>query len=379
MPIADLPENAGQVAARPADAFRMVHGRQQSGPRHAIRRGPARPICVPRGFRSVSTFLMSGMTELPCDVYVEVGGRAILYTTLGSEAAEVERRIWNHARVLIRLEDDDVFRRFLAGGLRRVLADDGVPPMERSRRAYAMTSEVVRPLFSSMAPIDREGLGVMHEAVDAVTDGLMAGDDLVWPIVATMQRHMTTHTHAINTAIYAVVLAQYLHVRGHKQVLDIGRGALLHDIGKTHIPATILDKPGPLSESEWGVMRGHPESGFRLVTRALGFVPGYGHIIAQHHERADGSGYPDKRYSREVASDSQLVAIADAFDALTSERSYKSASTPFEALCTMRFRMAGQFNDELLREFISLLGGWNRLRRGDLRALGGRPLGKVVS
>lgn len=331
---------------------------------------PAAPIRVPRGFRAVSTSLLSGLTELPCDVYVAVSGHAILYTTIGSEAAEVVRRIESDANILIRVEDDDLFRRFLALGLRRVLADDDVPPQERSRRAYAMTSEVVRPLFASVALIDREGLAITHEAVDAVADALMAGDDLVWSIVATMQRHLTTHTHAINTAIYAVVMAQYLHIQEHEEVMDIGRGALLHDIGKTHIPDKILDKPGPLSESEWAVIKGHPETGFELVTRALGYVPGYGHIIAEHHERADGSGYPGRRRSRQVAADSQMVAIVDAFDALTSNRSYKSASTPFEALRTMRFDMAGQFNDELLQEFIGLLGGWNDLRRGELRAIG---------
>ena len=342
-------------------------------PACAVRMGPRKATAAcstPAGFRAVSAPLLHGLTELPCDLYIATGGHAILYTTIGSDATDVVRRINGITQVLIRTEDDDLFRRYLAVGLRGVLADASLAPKERSRRAYAICTEVVSPLFASLGAIDRDGLTVTQEVVDALTGALIESDDLVWSIVATMQQHLTTHTHAINTAIYAVVLAQYIHVREREDILDTGRGALLHDIGKTRISARILDKPGPLSKSEWRMIHGHPASGIQLVTRALGFVPGYGHIIAEHHERADGSGYPGGRRSNQVALDSQLVAIVDAFDALTSARTYKPTATPFEALRTMRFDMAGQFNDELLQEFIGLLGGWQELRRGDLHELG---------
>ena len=348
----------------------------ESAPRPA---DPPAPRRAPPGFRVVSAGLLSGLKELPCDVHIATGGHAILYTTIGSEAAEVVRRMDGEGDILIRAEDEDLFRRFLAAGLRGVLADTSRPPAEKSRRAYAITTEVVRPLFAAVASIDRDGLAITHEAIDAVTERLTDGDDLVWAIVATMQKHLTTHTHAVNTAIYAGVLAQYLHITKREELLDIGRGALLHDIGKTRISERILDKPGPLTRPEWKVIQGHPATGLQLVTRALGVVPGYGHIIAEHHERADGSGYPGGRRSNRVAIDSQLVAIVDAFDALTSDRSYKKASTPFDALRTMRFEMAGQFNDELLQEFIGLLGGWKELRRGELQALGAATTNVAVA
>lgn len=333
----------------------------------------ASPTCrVPTGYRAVATSLLSGLRELPCDVFIATGGHALLYTTIGADAADVLRRIDGEGHLLIRVEDHDLFRRVLAAGLRGLLADDSVDPTERSRRAYAISAEVVSPLFASPGGIDREGLTVSQEVIDSVSESLLEGNDLVWSIVARMQKDLTTHTHAINTAIYAVVLSQHLQVNDREDVLDTGRGALLHDIGKTRISPRILDKPGPLSKAEWRIIQGHPTSGIQLVTRALGFVPGYGHIIAEHHERADGSGYPGGRRSSQVALDSQLVAIVDAFDALTSARSYKATATPFEALRIMRFDMAGQFNDELLLEFIGLLGGWQELRTGDIHELGAR-------
>jgi putative nucleotidyltransferase with HDIG domain len=325
---------------------------------------------VPAGYRAIATSLLSGLRELPCDVYISTGGHALLYTTVGSDAIDVIRRVDGECHLLIRAEDHDLFRRFLAAGLRGILADDSLDPTERSRRAYAISTEVVSPLFTSPGAVNREGLTVTQDVIDSVSEALLEGNELVWAIVARMQKHLTTHTHAINTAIYAVVLAQYLRLGEREDVLDTGRGALLHDIGKTRISARILDKPGKLSRTEWRIIQTHPTAGVQLVARALGTLPGYGHIIAEHHERADGSGYPGGRRSSQVALDSQLVAIVDAFDALTSTRSYKATATPFEALRTMRFDMAGQFNDELLQEFIGLLGGWQELRRGDLHELG---------
>ena len=106
-------------------------------------------------------------------------------------------------------------------------------------------------------------------------------------------------------------------------------------------------------------------AGYDMIVRAMREVPSYAHIVAEHHERADGSGYPEGRHASQVAIDSQIVAIADAFDAITSKRSYKEASSPFDALRTMRFAMAGQFHDELLRAFIQLLGGWHGIRAGE--------------
>ena len=111
-------------------------------------------------------------------------------------------------------------------------------------------------------------------------------------------------------------------------------------------------------------MREHSKGGHDMIVRALGYQPPYAHIIDQHHERCDGSGYPEGRTVSQIALDSQVVAIVDAFDALTSKRSYKPAVSAFDALHLLRVGMRGQYNDDLLREFIKLLGGWNSLDGG---------------
>jgi putative nucleotidyltransferase with HDIG domain len=147
-------------------------------------------------------------------------------------------------------------------------------------------------------------------------------------------------------------------------IRDVARGGLLHDIGKNRVPRVVLDKPSGLDASEWQVMRTHVKAGYDMVVRAQGFPPPYAHIIAEHHERCDGSGYPAGRSASGIALDSQLVGIVDAFDALTSRRTYRVAVSAFDALHVMRVAMRGQFSDEIIREFIKLLGGFNAASAG---------------
>ena len=101
-----------------------------------------------------------------------------------------------------------------------------------------------------------------------------------------------------------------------------------------------------------------------MIVRALGYAPSYAHIVGEHHERCDGSGYPAGRAAGGIAMDAQLVGIVDAFDALTTRRPYRMPVSAFDALHVMRVSMRGQFSDEILREFIKLLGGLNAMSTG---------------
>ena len=139
---------------------------------------------------------------------------------------------------------------------------------------------------------------------------------MVWAMVATMQKHMATHAHAINTAVYGIVLARFMQLGPAETIRDVARGGLLHDIGKNRVPRAILDKPAALDAPEWQVMRTHVKTGYEMVIRALGYPPPYAHIIAEHHERCDGSGYPAGRTALGIPLDAQLVGVVDAFDAL---------------------------------------------------------------
>jgi putative nucleotidyltransferase with HDIG domain len=139
----------------------------------------------------------------------------------------------------------------------------------------------------------------------------------------------------------------------------VGQAGLLHDIGKIGVPETILKKPGPLSPEEWQIMRAHPVIGAQIVA-PFEFFDGAARVIRHHHERWDGSGYPDGLAGEGIPLEARIVAVADVFDALTSARSYRAALSR-DAACVFLAKEAGRTLDETI--VAALLGGLERQGR----------------
>ncbi len=323
---------------------------------------------APPGYEPVPARVLTDISTLPCDLYIWRGPRPVLYAMKGGDLRKVTARAQRGMSFLVREIDSDLLRGALAAALPKVMANQRISPIERSKTAYSIAAKVLMPVFTRENPLDHDGLLLTHQAIDGITMNLIEDEEMVWAMVATMQKHTATHTHAINTAVYGIVLARFMHFGSADSIRDVARGGLLHDIGKNRVPRVTLDKPAALDASEWQVMRTHVKAGHDMIVRALGYPPPYAHIIAEHHERCDGSGYPAGRQAAGIAQDAQLVAIVDAFDALTTKRPYRNAVTAFDALHIMRVAMRGQFSDEMLREFIKLLGGFGAMyaASGDL-------------
>jgi len=113
------------------------------------------------------------------------------------------------------------------------------------------------------------------------------------------------------------------------ELKSLGAGLLLHDIGKSEIDDAILNKRGTLTEEEWNVMRSHPERGEAILSQAEGVDPLALTIVMQHHEKRSGKGYPRGLKGDEIHSYAKICALADVFDALTTQRSYKEALDSF--------------------------------------------------
>ncbi len=135
----------------------------------------------------------------------------------------------------------------------------------------------------------------------------------------------------------------------------VAQAARLHDLGKIGIPEAVLRKPGPLDPGEWEVMRGHPLIGARILAPLDFFVEGAS-IVRHHHERHDGSGYPDGLGGDRVPVGARIVAVADVFDALTSDRPYRPRLSREAALRRLRREAGRTLDGELIALFVELLG-----------------------
>lgn len=139
-----------------------------------------------------------------------------------------------------------------------------------------------------------------------------------------------TYSHSVNVAFYAMLIGKWLHMQENK-LLELVQAGLLHDIGKLKIPETILKRKGKLTESDFNIMKQHSSLGYEMLKNYNMIGQSVKEAVLMHHERTDGSGYPSAAKGDCIGEYSRIIAIADVYDAMTSERPYKKRSTPLEA------------------------------------------------
>lgn len=172
-------------------------------------------------------------------------------------------------------------------------------------------------------------------------------------IVATMyERSQETEEHAIRLADISKKIASRLSL-SQKEMDDLEVFAMLHDIGKVGIDDRILNKPGKLTEEEWVIMKRHPEIGYRIAMASpdLENVAGY---ILSHHERWDGKGYPRGLSGKEIPLLSRIIALADAYDAMTEDRVYRKAMSSDEAIKEITRNSGTQFDPQIVELFLQV-------------------------
>jgi putative nucleotidyltransferase with HDIG domain len=178
-------------------------------------------------------------------------------------------------------------------------------------------------------------------------------DTLTSLAFAVDSKDQFTQGHSHKVSSYAVLIAEAAGLNG-AEVEAVRLGAMLHDVGKVGIAESILNKNGPLNSDEWETMKRHVEYGAKLLEPLRG-TDKIRDMVAHHHEFYDGSGYPKGLTGEQIPMGARIIAIADAYDTITSERSYKKARTPEEAFQELDRCGQAQFDPELVQIFISRL------------------------
>lgn len=171
-------------------------------------------------------------------------------------------------------------------------------------------------------------------------------------LAALAARRPREAEHCRRVSIYALRLASQYGLPAD-MLEAIAGGALLHDIGKMYVPERILDKPDRLSAREWTKLRRHPEMGVELVER-WNLDPAVAEIVLHHHERHDGTGYPDRLAGQEIRWMVRIVSVADSFDALTSPRGYRKALSPGAARSLIAREAGSRFCPWVVAGLLSL-------------------------
>ncbi|MDX2015333.1 MAG: response regulator [Myxococcaceae bacterium] len=188
------------------------------------------------------------------------------------------------------------------------------------------------------------------ELRQALKDISVTYENTLMALVSALDaREHETSDHSIRVVEYTVAIATQLGIKG-AELEEIGRGALLHDIGKIGVPDAVLLKPGKLTPDEWVEMRKHPDIGFNMI-QPIPFLSVPATIVLSHQERWDGQGYPRNLKGHEIHIGARIFAVADTLDAMTSDRPYRRGTTFANAIAEITRCGGSQFDPEVVKAF----------------------------
>ncbi len=246
--------------------------------------------------------------------------------------------------------------------LHRVLLIDkkiGSSLTEETKKASAMFMKAVDTVKEMVHAVHRDkaaDLSKMNTIVQTMVDNLLDNRDALLGLTSLKMYDEYTFTHSVNTSILAVSLGTFLSFT-KPQLAALGVAGLMHDIGKVNVPREIINKPGKLTDDEWEEVKRHPIEGALILADIPGVTKMAMVAAFEHHQHGDVRGYPRMDGSRQQHLFSQIVAIADAYEALTAARVYYSVQMPaVKAVQILLSKRGTTFNAILVKAFVNMIG-----------------------
>ncbi len=252
----------------------------------------------------------------------------------------------------VHADDETVYEEFIITHLKEITQDGFITFSEKSKLILDKAEHIMYNLFH-----DPETLGSVEVIEDIVDDLVLTILDQEFTVSSLMElaaHDYYTHTHSINVSIYALSLGKFLNLKS-QDLKDLGEAALMHDLGKSKVRADIINKKGRLTTAEFDQMKHHPDWGYEIA-KDMGVTDRrILHGIKHHHEKLDGSGYPDHVRSDQISLFARIICVCDIFDALTTKRSYKNPVSTYNTLKMMKDEMPDQVDIRLVNAFIQMM------------------------
>lgn len=309
------------------------------------------PAIASDGLIPISMATLSPTALLGIDIYLRPSPNApaILFCN-ADEPPDFERLMplvsQGVNKLFIDAGDRGKYQRYLRENWADLLSDESTPIANR----VAIMSEVMRDVLNEEFSCgDTDSVVAASQRLGSVTCELLNDQEVVTQQLCNVLHHdYATFTHCTNVSMYCVLLARELGF-STEAIEEIAVGGLLHDLGKLQIDERILNKPGRLDEWEFREIKKHPVTGFTLLVERDDLSFGQMMMAYQHHERIDGSGYPVGCTGEEIHPWAKLCAIVDVYEALTSNRPYRSPMTPKTALALLDKGDGTEFDSEMLK------------------------------
>jgi HD-GYP domain-containing protein (c-di-GMP phosphodiesterase class II) len=236
--------------------------------------------------------------------------------------------------------------------LKDALKDRKMAKEKKAKVVYDSSVELMKRLLDDPKT---ENIHEVKKEIADVVDAIILDDATARHMLAITTHDYYTYTHSVNVGVLSIMLSKALFTNlDSHNMHELGAGFFLHDLGKVRVDPAIINKQGKLTEEEMKKMRIHPWQSYKILVEANQLSEECRIIALQHHEREDGRGYPRRLRGEQIHIYGRIGCIADVYDALTAERSYKPKLSPFEALRIMKEEMINHFHKDIFERFVLL-------------------------
>jgi HD-GYP domain-containing protein (c-di-GMP phosphodiesterase class II) len=312
----------------------------------------------PAGYLAVQVEMLRRLQHSTVDLFVqyEAHSAPVLYHRAGCpiEAEQLATLAAGGVQQLyVRSDDFQQFGAHLLASVESVGHREPVPPAER----FAALQLAVAAEIEHAARLVDCGpyVAVADKLGRELTTVLVSNDVLPRDLFRLARHDFNTFTHVTNVASYGVILAEKLGLNGDGDLEQIAKAAILHDIGKRFIPASILTKPAKLDPEERAIIETHPQRGYEELCDREDMTFEQLMMVYQHHERFDGKGYPVGLQGEEIHPWARMLAVVDVFDAMTGVRPYRRSATAHEAMDYICRNAGTHFDAEMVACWNSMM------------------------
>ena len=312
----------------------------------------------------VPIFHLTSSLELFLARLGSIGVPALIFER-GLTAEDLERFMLFLHETKEKLKTTDIRERLVAAGVQHIYVTENDEENDSSdaRKIYNNAIDVVVKAFNDVRSGQVPDGASCDTAVREINGMLLRNRDAMLALTLIKNFDEYTYNHSVNVSILALSVTENLGLPEQNRI-NVGVAGLLHDIGKTQLALDLIRKPGTLTVSEYEEIKKHPEEGYAILEKMTNIQPETRSIVREHHMRFDRAGYPSPNPGLPMHPYSQVVAVADCYDALTSTRTYQKARTPQTAIEIMR-KLSGKSLDP---DLVTLLE----------RSLGVYPIGTLL-
>jgi len=227
--------------------------------------------------------------------------------------------------------------------------------VERAARICLEAKAAVVSMFEEVRMGKAVDVGGARQLVEDISDSVARNPGAIISLARLKTADDYTYMHSVAVCAMMVALAKQLGLDA-QQTRSCGMAGLLHDLGKVAMPIEVLNKPGKLTEAEFDIMKTHPTEGYKMLMASSGVDAVSLDVVLHHHEKMDGSGYPEQLKGDQISLYSKMGAVCDVYDAITSNRPYKSGWDPAESLRKMAEWASGHFDPTVFQAFVKSMG-----------------------